>query len=200
MRAILCSTILLIAVPATAEVRRFEITKRDVINRGKPFGDRGAYVHLVGKVFYELSPAQDGWSEDRYGHTGIVDLHLAPRNAKGNVEFWADFEALTPEDPEKSNHTVLYDVNNRGNKLALSMFCYGGGNDLSDPKALGDGFLLRHGCTVVWSGWDGELLPGGHRLILNAPPVRGENGPITGPVRCEVIVDQPTTRTSVVPW
>jgi hypothetical protein len=181
---------------ADAEVTRFEITQRNVIAGGKSFGDRGPYVHLVGRVHFAIVPELVGLIP--FGGR-VVDLQYAPRNADGHVEFWADFEALTPQDPARSNHAVLYDVNNRGNKLALGMFCYGGGNDLSKPEAVGDGFLLRQGFTIVWSGWDGELLPGGNRLLLNAPIARGEHGPITGPVRCEVIVNEPAYRT-VVNW
>jgi len=189
----------LAAIPVAAEVTRFEITTREVINSGRPFGDRGPYVRLAGRVHYEID-VDHGLYPRPFGRIDVVDLKHASRNKHGRVEFWSDFEALTPEDPAKSNHTVLYDVNNRGNKLALRFFCNGGGNDLSKTEAFGDGLLLRHGFTILWSGWDGEIMPGDHRLLLNAPLARGENGPITGPVCCEVIVDKPAYRTLVVPW
>jgi hypothetical protein len=182
---------LAVGLPATAAVTRFEIHTRELVAGGQPFGERGAYLRMAGRVHVALAPARD---------TRIVDLAHAAANSAGEVTFWADWEALTPADPRRANGTVLYEVNNRGNKLALGMFCYGGGNDLSLPQALGDGWLLRQGFTVVWSGWDGELLPGGQRLLLHAPLARGIDGPLTGPVRCEVIVNEPTQRTSVVPW
>lgn len=180
-----------VAGPAAAEVIRFEIHDRAVVAEGRSLGEAGAYVRLRGRVHFALSASQE---------PQIVDLSLAETDAEGKVSFWADWEALTPVDPARANGTVLYEVNNRGNKLAPSMFCFGGGNDLSQVSTLGDAWLLRKGFTVVWSGWDGELVPDGQRLLLHAPVARGRTGPITGPVRCEVIVNKPTSRTSVVPW
>lgn len=180
------------AAPLSAEVVRFEIARREPLADGHAFGARGAYERILGRVHYRLDPTRP---QNRH----IVDLALAPRNADGHVEFWADLCILTPRDPDQANGAVLYDVNNRGNKLALGMFNYGGGNDPQTLKDCGDGFLMRHGFTVVWSGWDGELLPGGDRLRLFAPLARGADGPLTGLVRCEVVVNEPVTRT-VVNW
>ena len=91
---------------------------------------------------------------------------------------------LAPVDLAKSNGAILYDVNNRGNRVCLGQFNGGGGDD----------FLLRQGFIVVWSGWIAELLPGGGRLLLDAP-IATENGqPITGLVRAEFVSDQPADR------
>ncbi|HEY7422689.1 MAG TPA: alpha/beta hydrolase domain-containing protein, partial [Gemmataceae bacterium] len=90
------------------------------------------------------------------------------------------------------NGALFYDVNNRGNKLALRFFNYApGGNDLDKPKSEGDGFLMRRGYTVVWCGWIGELLPGDQRLLLH-PPIASDAGkPIRGLVRYEMSTDKP---------
>lgn len=168
---------------AMAEVVRWEIVSREPYAAGREFGKVGPYERIAGKVHYAIDPASR-WSQH------IVDVKLAPRNAKGEVEFWSDFVILAPKDPSRGNHALLYDVNNRGNKLALGFFNYG------DP---GDGFLMNHGFTVVWSGWDGELLPGGDRLRLS-PPIATEGGKkITGLVRCEMVPGGNITRT-VVNW
>ena len=86
----------------------------------------------------------------------------------------------------KGNGALFYDVNNRGNKLALKMF-----NTPDDNP-----FLMRRGYTIVWSGWIGELLPGGERpgeeRLLLKPPVALENGqPVRGIVRFEMSSDKP---------
>jgi hypothetical protein len=175
-----------------AAVTRFEITSRTVVADGQPFGDVGPYERITGRVYYRVDPLAAA-------NRMIVDLALAPRTAEGQVEFWAELDLLTPQDPTKANGAILYDVNNRGNKLALRMFNDGGGNDPKTAADFGHGFLMRHGFTVVWSGWDGELLPGGDRLRLAAPKVVDQAGPLTGSVRCEIIVDVPTTRT-VINW
>ncbi|MBI1346011.1 hypothetical protein GC163_06955 [bacterium] len=175
------------AKPVSAELVRFEITDRQVVAEGQSFGERGSYERIRGRVYYELDPALPQ-------NQAVVDLSLAPRNARGRVEFWADLDVLTPADPTQANGAILYDVNNRGNKLALRMFNDGGGNNPTAPSDFGHGFLMRHGFTLVWSGWDGELLPGGDRLRLAAPMAKSEDGPITGFVRCEVVVDSQTNR------
>jgi hypothetical protein len=171
------------ATPAAAELVRWEITSRTPYANGQKFGDVGAYEQIVGKVHYALDPAAKA-NED------IIDLTRAPRNAAGQVEFWSDLFILTPADPQRANGALLYDVNNRGNKLALGFFNKG------DP---GDGFLMRHGFTVVWSGWDGELLPGNDRLRLSPPIAKAGDKPITGLVRCEMNPGSAIQRT-VINW
>src|SRR5262249_26280152 len=54
-----------------------------------------------------------------------------------------------------------------------------------------DGFLLRRGYTIVWSGWIGELLPGAGRLLLRAPVVAENGQPMRGLVRYETVTDTP---------
>ena len=50
-----------------------------------------------------------------------------------------------------------------------------GFNDPRSKEDTGDGFLMRHGFAVAWSGRDGELLPGNNRLRL-APPITVADG------------------------
>ncbi len=181
-----------VSVPVQAELVRFEITERVPFADGYSFGEVGPYEKIVGRAYFALDP-------NLRQNEAVVDLKLAPRNAAGKVEFWSDVFILAPADSTKGNGALLYDVNNRGNKLALGMFNYGGHNNPTTKEHAGDGFLMRHGFTVVWSGWDGELVPGGDRLRLTAPPVRSGETPITGTVRCEFIGSKGMTR-SVVNW
>ena len=171
-----------------AEVTRFEITEREPFAGGEVFGDVGAYERIVGKVHFELDPVA-------HANRHVIDLKLAPRNARGRVELSADLYLLVPKNLSKSNGALVYGVNNRGNLNLLRHFNYGGGgNAPKDEKHAGDGFLMRHGFTVVWSGWDGELLPGNGRLRLSPPKVKGH---ITGKVRCEIVPASDTKRTLV---
>lgn len=166
-----------------AELVRWEVTSRVPYADGREFGTAGAYEKVTGRVHFEIDPALPQ-------NQDIVDLTKAPRNARHKVEFWSDLVILAPKDPLRGNGAVLYDVNNRGNKLALGFFNQG------DP---GDGFLMRHGFTVVWSGWDGELLPGNDRLRLSPPVARDGENRITGLVRCEITLNSRVTRT-VINW
>jgi hypothetical protein len=165
------------------EVKSIDIYRREAFADGASFGDTGPYEKLVGVAHFVVDP-KDPHNKD------IVDLDLAPRNADGKVEFEADVYILVPKDIAKGNHALLYDVNNRGNKLALSMFNSApGSNDPTKPSDAGNGFLFRRGYTVVWCGWIGELLPGNNRLLLRAPVATEDSKPVTGVVRYEMVSD-----------
>lgn len=166
---------LLWTLAASAEVTRFEIVERAPFADGQSFGEVGPYEKLTGRVWFQFDPATEA-------NRRVVDLNLAPKNDRGLVECSADLVILAPKDPLQGNRCLLYDVNNRGNKTALGMFNGVGGNAADKP---GDGFLLQHGFTVVWSGWDGELFPGDGRLRLFAPVAGAGDTQTTGRVRCE---------------
>jgi hypothetical protein len=182
-RVCLCS-LLCLAFPslAVAEVTSLQILQREPYAGGKSFGDAGPYEKIVGIAKFAIDP------KDRH-NLPIVDLQYAPRNSQGKVEFEADVVLLAPKDRSKSK-TLFYDVNNRGNKLALRMFNYApGGNDLDKAGSAGDGFLMNHGFTVVWSGWIGEILPGEGRLLLKPPVATDQGQSIRGLVRFEMSSD-----------
>ncbi|MCC7276386.1 MAG: hypothetical protein IT561_27220, partial [Alphaproteobacteria bacterium] len=94
----------------------------------------------------------------------------------------------------RGNRRLLFGYGNRGNKRELQFF-----NDAPPSNApltaahAGNGFLFRRGYTVVWGAWEGDLLPGNGRMILDVPVATEGGRPITGPVRTELIVDRPTT-------
>ena len=164
---------------ARAEVIRIDIRDRVPYADGKSIGDTGPWQHLRGRVYFAVDPAAEA-------NRQIVDLDLAPLNADGRVEFSADLDILAPVDLSKASGSLLYDVNNRGNRTALGQF-NGGADD----------FLMRQGMIVCWSGWIAETLPGGERLRVNAPRAEGKDGPIRGIVRAEVVVDKPTPRANI---
>src|ERR1700692_1213882 len=67
------------AVDAQAHVVKFRVEHRETILNGKAFGPAGAYEKLVGKVDFALDPKLAI-------NKNIVDLGLAPKNARGEVE------------------------------------------------------------------------------------------------------------------
>jgi hypothetical protein len=171
------------AASARAEVVALDVQRREPFLGGMAFGDVGPYEVIAGVARFAVDPAHP-----RNGL--IVDLPLAPRNKEGKVEFESDFYILAPKDPSKGNGALLYDVNNRGNKVALRMF--NTSSDGNEPsKGGGNGFLFRRGYTVVWCGWIGELLSGENRLLLRAPVATNNGKPIRGPVRYEMVTDKP---------
>src|SRR5579872_1341576 len=126
--------------PAHARITRIEIARvESPAFGGAAFGGVGTYDKLVGRAFGEIDP------RDRQ-NAGIQDIELAPRNARGMVEYAMDIYILTPHDPARGNATIFYDAVNRGNKVALALFNFGavGGNE---PTSAGDGFLQSQGYT-----------------------------------------------------
>ena len=167
---------------ARSEVTRIEITNREPFADGHEFGTAGAYEKLVGRLHVEVSP-------DDPANGRIVDLKLAPRNDRGNVEFWTDFFLLKPVDVERGNGRLMFGVNNRGNKLLLGAFNNRGGNNPSTLADAGNGFLMRRGYSVLWCGWNGDVLPGGHRLVMGIPVAQRDGKPLTGLTYTEICVD-----------
>jgi len=161
-----------LCLAAHAGVTRIEVTSSGPFADGKTFGEVGAYTRITGRFYGELDPALPA-------NRTIVDLSRAPRNARGRVEYSADFDILRPADAKKGNGTLFYDVNNRGNKRLVHNF-----NDVVPNNALdraehaGDGFLMRHGFTVVWSGWIPGLPKQPNLLRLEVPNAQGIEQPV----------------------
>lgn len=145
-----------------AEVVRADIVSRTVVQDGAAFSSAGAYELLQGRIYFAIDPANPR-------NSVIADLDQAPRNAAGKVELSADLAILKPQDARRGNGTLLLDVVNRGSRIALGTF------NRATPDDLGDGFLLRHGFTLVWVGWQFDVpqRPGALRLDVPAPVAPG---------------------------
>jgi len=160
------------------------IAERFSFAAGHEFGSVGAYEMLVGRAQFAVDPRVPA-------QHGITDLDKAPTDADGLVSFTGDFSILKPVDPRRGNRRIFFDYGNRGNKRMLQFF-----NDApasNDPRSLahaGNGFLMRRGYTVVWLAWQGDLLPGNGRMLLDLPVARERGGPIIGPVRVEYIANR----------
>lgn len=167
-------------------VTGLEIQKREVVLDGKAFGDAGAYEKIAGTIRFAVDPAHPL-------HRSITDIDLAPKNADGRVKFSADFYVLKPDDAQKGNKRLLMDVANRGRKVALGMF-----NstvrvpDPSTAEDFGNGFLMRHGYTVAWVGWQPDVPRRDGLMALDPPRAKG----VTGFIRCQL---RPNSRVDTLP-
>ena len=190
--ALLSLILALTAAAAEARVERLEVTERVPFAEGTAFGDAGAYEKIRGVAHIALDPADPA-------NARIVDLGLAPRDARGLVTFRAPFLMLRPADPAKGRGTLVYDVNNRGNLAMLGQLNEARhGNDPTTAAHAGNGYLFRQGYTLLWSAWVWDVAPGPNLLILD-PPVATDGGrPITGRVAYEFIVDAPAATASFV--
>ena len=147
---------------------------------GRTFGEVGTYDRIVARATIAVAP-------DNPHNTIIVDLDRAPRNAQGLVEAVTDVEILRPTIAANGNRRLFYEVLNRGSKLGLTLFNDNPVviNDLSKATDAGNGFLMNRGYTLVWSGWQGDVAPGGGRMTFTPPVVPG----VTGLAREEFIFD-----------
>ena len=150
---------------------------------GIGFGTVGAYEYLTGTIMGEVDPAHPL-------NAAIVNLDKAPRNASGRVEYRSAFGLLKPLDLSRGNGWLLYDVVNRGGKLALTRLNRGAEGQIPDtPAHAGDGFLMRHGFSVLWSAWQSGVPAGPGRLNASFPIPAGPEGPILGASRDEFIAE-----------
>lgn len=162
---------------------KLEIIRVEPVFAGVSFGNVGPYEKIVGRAFAEVVPA------NRL-NAGIVNLAKAQRNEAGRVEYWFDFCLLKPADLRRGSRRIFYDVNNRGNKLALNHF-----NDaprVNDPSSAadaGNGFLMRQGHSLLWSGWQGDVTEGDDRLLAGLPIATDNGAPIVAMSRDEFILE-----------
>jgi hypothetical protein len=166
-------TAMLAAGTAMAEVTRFEVlsVERGALE-GRSFGDIGTYDRIKARVTVAIDPV-----DPRNG--SIADIGLAPKNAAGKVEAVSDVEILRPSDSKRGNGELFYEAVNRGNKLAPGIFNDATSNALTKAADAGNGYLLRQGYTLVWSGWQGDLKPAPGTLALSVPTLTGVTGRIT---------------------
>ena len=181
--------LLSMTAPVEARIKKLDIVSREPAFSGQTFGDAGAFERVKARVEGELDPADPE-------NAIIQDINLAPRDARGMVAYSTNIEILKPVQMNRGNRVLLFEVLNRGNKLAPTFFNEGVTGSLADRNGLtspGDGWLMREGYTMVWFGWEMDALPGMNRVTM-APVIAHErNGsPVTGLVRSEMIAPAPT--------
>jgi hypothetical protein len=171
-----------------AAVTGVDVTERVPFAGGMSFGDTGPYEKIRGVAHFALDP-------NAPANRVIVDLSRAPRDAHGLVTFTSEFLMLRPV--KSGGSTLLYDVNNRGH-IAIMGQVDGkspANNDPTTAADAGDGFLMRHGFTLLFSAWTWDVAPGrpGDRPLVFAPPVahHADGSPILGPIENEFTVLTP---------
>jgi hypothetical protein len=168
-------------------VIKLEIASRQPFADGIAFGEAGAYERIDGTVRFAVDPAHAA-------NEAIVDLDKAARDAQGRVHFAADFCILQPIDPARGSRRLVFEVTNRGRRNVSRHL-----NRAPSPAVLtdeidpGDGFMMRHGWTVAWCGWQWDVVPGPGLLGLEAPQALVDGQPIQGRVAVEFQPNAPAT-------
>jgi hypothetical protein len=179
--ALVAAAAICLATSADAHVTKIHIMgKESPTFGGYSWPGVGQYEKIHGRAFGELDP-------NDAKNAVIVDLKLAPRNAKGKVEYSFDFYILKPMDLTRGNHKMLYEPPNRGRKTIAALNRGVGGNDpgsVTDATLLANSFLMPQGYSISFSGWD--FSAGSDRANFNTtitlPIARNSDGSsITGP-------------------
>src|SRR5205807_6135802 len=168
---------LLAAPAAEARITRFVVDpalSQSPTFEGRTFGSVGAYEKLRGKAYGEADPRDPQ-------NAVITDIELAPRNARGLVEYSVDFFILKPVNLRDGNDKLFVEVNNRGNKLFGPFNGSGGGNNPNTAADAGDAFLMNQGYSLAWNGWDISAPAGNNNLTITVPVATQRDGStITG--------------------
>lgn len=154
--------------PAQARVTRIVIeSKVSPAFNGQSFGSAGQYETLAGRAFGELDP------NDRRNAV-IQDIALAPRNARGMVEYTATFQLVKPIDMAKASHLMWHDVPNRSGRITIV------------PMERGFGDI---GLSSGWQGDNsGRTVPGPNNDTVTVPVAKNSDGsPITGKVMGRIL-------------
>jgi hypothetical protein len=155
--------------PARSESPTFEG------RRFGPDGKVGPYEKLRGKAFGEVDP-------DDPRNAPITDLKLAPRNARGKVEYSMDIFILKPIDLTRGNHKLFLDFNNRGGMRVAALNDAPLSNDPTKAAQAGTGFIMNLGYTIVGNGWDFGASTADDGMTIQVPIARNPDGSsITGP-------------------
>ncbi len=174
------------AAPAQAGITGIEIASVEPFADGAEFGSAGSYERVVGTARGELDPADPA-------NAGIVDIALAPRNARGMVEYKTDLFILRPKDPARGSGTLLFEVLNRGRKFLFNWVLDApaqAAQAVNDPKTAtdaGTGLVLRRGYTIVWSGWEADALRQQGGMAIDVPVSTRGGKPIVEVVRDELV-------------
>lgn len=114
LRALAFAAIVTVAVShAEARVARVDIESRiSPAFDGQSFGEAGPYEILTGRAIGELDPKLPQ-------NAVIQDIQLAPKNARGMVEYMATFQLVKPTDMSKSSRLMWHDVPNRGGRITI---------------------------------------------------------------------------------
>ena len=161
-----------------------DITSRSEYADGRSFGRTGPYEQIDGVLTFAVSP-------ENPANAPIIDLNLAPRDRLRRVRFSSDFSLLTPQ-RAGSGGKLLVEVVNRGLRGAVNRF-----NRVPPPPAPtqephpGDGFLFRHGFSVVSIGWQWDVYRSEALLGLQAPPVEVDGRPVKGQTVVEIRPNAP---------
>ena len=162
-------------MPVTA----VNIKQRQPYAGGQTFGQAGSYQRIDGLLTYAVDPLNPA-------NSAITDLQYAPTRPSedpdaGRVRFESDFTLVAPTDPSAGNGRLIVEVVNRGRRRTIPFFNRAPTPPITSTEIPeGDGFLLKHGYSVLSIGWQWDVYRSNALLGLDAPEIRIDGQPVTG--------------------
>ena len=104
-----------LALASTADARVTKIVVESTVDPDATLaatGSAGAIKRISGRAYGELDPSNPL-------NAIIQDIQLAPKNARGKVEYVATFQLVMPSDPAKLSGLMWHDVPNRGGRITI---------------------------------------------------------------------------------
>jgi hypothetical protein len=165
-----------------AVVEKLDIGTRKIAFGGLNFGAVGPYEYIAGVATVRLDPTNPA-------NRGIVDVEKAA-DADGFVRYQTDVVLLRPAQAAKASRALIFDIANRGNKLALVRL-NDGATHFNTAEQSGQGWAMRQGHTLLWVGWQGDVPLGkaGDVVGTRFPTATDKGKPITGTSLEEFIFD-----------
>lgn len=174
-----------------AVIERLDISVRKPAFAGTGFGAVGAYEFIAGVATVRVDPAHPA-------NAGIVDL-AAAQGPDGQVRYRTDVALLRPVEAARASGTLLVEIANRGNKLALGRLA-DGATQADTAAQAGHGWVLRQGHTLAWIGWQGDVPLGreGQSIGADFPVARAAGAAIVGDSQEEFVFDNADRRSRAV--
>jgi hypothetical protein len=156
-----------------ARVTRIEVLKVEQVPAAQANGEAvPPYERISGRFYGELDPKDPK-------NALITDIQLAPKNARGMVEYVGTFSLMKPADMARASGVLIYSVVNRGNGSA---------------SASADGHV-----SLV-SGWQGDVIPSATNQTIQVPrATKPDGGSITGPFVIRLTGQAGHTATLTIP-
>ena len=134
---------------AEARVTRIEILKVEPVPAEQPNGGVvPPYERISGRFYGELDPKDPK-------NALITDIQLAPKNARGLVEYVGTFSLMKPAGASRMSGVLMYSVVNRGNGRASAS---------------------AEGHVSLVSGWQGDVVPTAANKTIQVPLAKNPDG------------------------
>lgn len=164
-----------------AEVVRMEIRQRASFADGHRFGAAGPYERIAGRMVVEVDP-------DDPANARIHDLKLRHAINKGALN--AGPTSSCSHRPIPGAATGVFCTTSTIAAISWRLWTFNNAEGSNDPSTMdhaGNGFLFNQGYSILWSGWNGEVVEDGKQRLLAGLPIATADGQtITGPAHLEI--------------